>query len=567
MVTISRYRVSIVSLALICTLFAVLVAARPASARPGDLDPTFAGTGTTTLDLGPLRGFVRASALQPDGKLIVTGVEQSFPTPSCVVARFNADGSRDMAFGNGGGLFTLVSVDSCFMESIVLRPDGRIVLGGGVGSSSASDRYSALIGLTPDGKSDPTFGGGDGYYEGNFLAGDENFEDLSLLPSGRILAITVNDTADPSVVTAFTTAGAVDTAFATSGQSGVGTGYMSEVHALADGRFVVAGKFGGSPETFRISRLVGTASAFDTTFGVNGHSTTTFDGGDMGLDAMVAQPDGKYLLAGSGYVGGKYKGILMRYTAEGQPDASFGVGGVVFASFQNQDYFHDVAVAPDGKIVAVGESSPSSSTSDLASLVVRFNADGSIDSGFGTGGAKFNVFGPGVAIAGGVVKIGADAKILVAATNQDATNFHRMSVTRLIGADPIPTTPLSAKISSPSKSKYTAKKFKKFAGTAAGDGLAKVQISVLKTDSKLLKKKKRCLQLSSNKAKLKKYKAVKKKCAPVKWLTATGTTSWSYKLKKALTPGKYTLYVRSLNAAGVAQSAPTKKKFTLTKSK
>jgi predicted phage tail protein len=58
---------------------------------------------------------------------------------------------------------------------------------------------------------------------------------------------------------------------------------------------------------------------------------------------------------------------------------------------------------------------------------------------------------------------------------------------------------------------------------------------------------------------------VKKKCVPTKWLTATGTASWSYKLKKSLKPGQYTLYVRSVNSVGVAQATPTRKNFTLTK--
>lgn len=138
-----------------------------------------------------------------------------------------------------------------------------------------------------------------------------------------------------------------------------------------------------------------------------------------------------------------------------------------------------------------------------------------------------------------------------------------MAVARILGNSPVVPSPASASIKSPGKKKLKAKKLQRFSGTTTGDGVTKVELALVKTDTKLLKKK-RCLQLSGSRAKFSKTRAVKKKCPPRNWLTATGTTSWSYKLKKTLPAGKYTLYVRATGAAGV-QTTPTKKSLTLTK--
>ena len=123
----------------------------------------------------------------------------------------------------------------------------------------------------------------------------------------------------------------------------------------------------------------------------------------------------------------------------------------------------------------------------------------------------------------------------------------------------------STKISSPKGSKISAKKLTRFSGTATvtNGTLAKVEVALQRVDSKLLKKKKRCSWLSSSKVKFKSIKAVKSKCVTPKWLKASGTTKWSYKLakKKRLPKGSYVLHVRAKAGDGTLQSKPTTKKF------
>ena len=81
-----------------------------------------------------------------------------------------------------------------------------------------------------------------------------------------------------------------------------------------------------------------------------------------------------------------------------------------------------------------------------------------------------------------------------------------MVVARLLLADDpvVPPADPVLTITSPSKKKLKRAKLRKLAGTAGPAGLVKkVEVALLRKDSKLLKKKKRCQWLSSAKAKFK----------------------------------------------------------------
>jgi uncharacterized delta-60 repeat protein len=68
-------------------------------------------------------------------------------------------------------------------------------------------------------------------------------------------------------------------------------------------------------------------------------------------------------------------------------DPTFGSGGVVTSSFSSYlDRARDVLVQPDGKIVTAGYTESPSSRTWKDFLVARYNPDGTLDGGFGTGG-------------------------------------------------------------------------------------------------------------------------------------------------------------------------------------
>jgi uncharacterized delta-60 repeat protein len=111
------------------------------------------------------------------------------------------------------------------------------------------------------------------------------------------------------------------------------------------------------------------------------------------FQAVAVQPDGKVVAVGTQ----NNDFAVVRYNPDGTPDTGFGTNGIKLIDFAlgngNDDAATDVAVQPDGKIVVVGFASTTANGDDFA--VARLNADGSLDTGFGTGG-KVNIdFGGG----------------------------------------------------------------------------------------------------------------------------------------------------------------------------
>ncbi len=119
---------------------------------------------------------------------------------------------------------------------------------------------------------------------------------------------------------------------------------------------------------------------------------------DMTATSTVVQPDGKMLVAGFGW--NSYNGtdqnacIVRRYYADGSVDSSFGNAGSVVENFSASGltdpkidcYFDAMALQPDGKIVVVGEWAFGQAGVTPSGLVMRFNADGSLDGSFGDSG-------------------------------------------------------------------------------------------------------------------------------------------------------------------------------------
>lgn len=127
----------------------------------------------------------------------------------------------------------------------------------------------------------------------------------------------------------------------------------------------------------------------DPSFGTGGRVTTDLGGRSDFAVAVALQSDGKIVAAGNSSAVGVFSVdfALSRYNPDGSLDSTFGSGGTVLSDFGSTlDAASDVLVQPGGKIVAVGLSA-----GDFA--VVRYNADGSLDPTFGTGGLVKTDFG------------------------------------------------------------------------------------------------------------------------------------------------------------------------------
>ena len=190
-------------------------------------------------------------------------------------------------------------------------------------------------------------------------------------------------------------------------------------HAVAiqpDGKVVLAGYVNTCvgptcSSDFLVVRF-NTDGTLDTSFGTNGAVVTDYSGQDESAFAIAVQTDGKILVAGGLFDLTPSSNILgfkiVRYLSNGTLDPSFGTAGKVYESFDDLGGTpQSMIIQPDDRIVVAG-------TDDNSMLfVARFNSNGGLDTGFGTNGKiatnSYNIY---------VTRLArqSDGKIIIAAS-------------------------------------------------------------------------------------------------------------------------------------------------------
>lgn len=163
------------------------------------------------------------------------------------------------------------------------------------------------------------------------------------------------------------------------------------------------------------------AGDLDPAFGSNGLVVTDFSGNNDFGEALLIQPDGRLVAVGSVDVGSPNSNFgLARYNADGSLDPSFGSGGKVVTDFFGDiDFAFDAALQPDGKIVVAGQVFNTITGTDFA--LARYNSDGSLDLSFGSGGkVTTDFFGDFDDVRG--VALQPDGKIVVAGFARNGSN-------------------------------------------------------------------------------------------------------------------------------------------------
>jgi uncharacterized delta-60 repeat protein len=196
--------------------------------------------------------------------------------------------------------------------------------------------------------------------------------------------------------------GSLDTTFGPGHTGYVTTNFNSDyddAYAMAvqaDGRIVLAGhtRTSGGFYDFAAARYNADGS-LDTTFGAahTGKVVVDFNFDFDQATAVLIQSDGKILLAGTATVAFNANFAMVRLNANGTLDAGFGSGGKVATELANA-YAESSAVAlqADGKILLGGYANDySTGLSDAA--IVRYNANGTVDASYGAGGVRLLDFG------------------------------------------------------------------------------------------------------------------------------------------------------------------------------
>lgn len=127
--------------------------------------------------------------------------------------------------------------------------------------------------------------------------------------------------------------------------------------------------------------------SFDVSFGIGGKRIISFSNGNLYARAAALQSDGKIIIAGSYRSSSSTeKFAIIRLKANGTQDSTFGLFGFLIMSFDTfQDYAHSVAIQSDGKIVVCGASHyklPPSLFDYAQVALLRLNSNGSLDTTF-----------------------------------------------------------------------------------------------------------------------------------------------------------------------------------------
>jgi uncharacterized delta-60 repeat protein len=159
----------------------------------GQLDTSFGSSGIASVNPDPTNGWYnitgQSMTVQPDGKILMTGIGNYNYLP---VTRFNANGSLDSTFGNGGTtLIPLATFGSQFIsiqggDGLAVQADGKIIVDGWAYETGYSRSDWILARLNVNGTLDTGFNGS-GVTTLNFAGGADKANDVAIAADGKIM--------------------------------------------------------------------------------------------------------------------------------------------------------------------------------------------------------------------------------------------------------------------------------------------------------------------------------------------------------------------------------------------
>jgi uncharacterized delta-60 repeat protein len=278
----------------------------------GHQDPSFGKNGNKIIGAN-FSALAAKVVLTANNKIMLAALKKDIHgNSSLVLICLNNNGTMDASFGNDG-LATIPIADYpsyVRLNTITSDQDGNFIIGGSIGHDVYNNRYDyLLIRCKSSGEIDPSFGDG-----GKVITPNQNYNttgitDIAVQPDKKIVV-----TGDQSTL----------------GLSNVLTNFMLV-------RYTQNG-------------------ALDSSFGNNGTVITAFSGKNSNSNALAIEPDNKLIVSGADISMSDYSQYfaLVKYDANGTPDASFGNNGQVETGFGLPAGGNFVILQPDNKIVQVG---------------------------------------------------------------------------------------------------------------------------------------------------------------------------------------------------------------------
>jgi uncharacterized delta-60 repeat protein len=328
----------------------------------GSVDSMFRATATEN------GGQVRATLVQPDGKIVVGGQFKSFA--GCArsgIARLNADGTCDQTFDPGLALSDTGDDVGAIVGTLALQADGKILVGLRGGTNAW---HHGLYRFNSDGTLDPKFNanlGGNGF---------PDIESIAVQPDGQILvagAFLGQPNGTFTTLARLNPDGSFDPSFVRMVHGGATPTAAADVVALKpDGKIIVGGTiaFAGDDAfgAFVLARLNSDGTR-DNAF----HAPIC----QGSVPALALQSDGKIVAVGGltfiGSDGSCDASVrVARFNSDGTRDTSYSDPFVGSSGVQR------MAIQEDGKTIVTSHSGFQTATGDFVS-VARLNLDGTLD--------------------------------------------------------------------------------------------------------------------------------------------------------------------------------------------
>jgi uncharacterized delta-60 repeat protein len=350
--------------------------------------------------------------------ITVTGVNEA---PSFIET--DSNGNPKIGFGGDGTVITSIDSGDDKAYDSLIQSDGKVVVAG-----LDSDKYLTIVRYNIDGSLDTTFDS-DGIVQGTYKTSTDwsygKTVSIAQQSDGKLVAVVSND--DDIFIYKFNSDGSLYTSFSDDGLKGYDWGkYQAKADRIIiqpDGKILVAGDvkypdgIDGQTYTSRdrtdwvVMRInADTSYSVDTTFGGDGY--WTYGNGSYDYDYiydMQLQSDGKIIVMGSL---DKNNINVARLNANGTLDTTFGTSGFKKINLGSSDVGYQMAIQDDGKIVIVGEKN-----NDIA--IIRLNTDGSFDNTFSDDGYLIENLGNTDELKS--VAIQPDGKIVVAGYTNSST--------------------------------------------------------------------------------------------------------------------------------------------------
>jgi uncharacterized delta-60 repeat protein len=345
----------------------------------GTPDSTF-GSGGMAFRSGGLMAMIAGLAIQQDGKIVVAGTASYRTGKKWIfdfeVARYNANGTVDTTFGpnhDGLAITSYVGVNAANLDSLVLQPDGKIVIGGDTTLSGFT-----VLRFDTSGNLDPTFGT-NGVVTTDVSPGNGgNLWGLGIetvvvngTPTTKIIAsglAWINGSTPNGAVVRYNLDGSLDSTFGAGGialtHDNLNFRVNGQLAIQPDQKIIIVGTAHPTPTATDLAVAVARFNvdgSLDTTFNPSGpdpgiatvSSSTPSPGKGIGAQAAAVQSsDGKIIITGSTINTPPSQSLLARFNPDGSLDTTFASGGVeIVALSSSGDDARYVALQSDGKIV------------------------------------------------------------------------------------------------------------------------------------------------------------------------------------------------------------------------